>query len=131
MKRKRHNVEQGPPFGLTDDYSAHPVNTAERVKAGPNRYAMMKDRIYFYGDNFDYRIMDGDVFMPACEVAQEWLRSKVGEDQHWYTDLDGWCGIAVSDLEAFKAAAERDGLIDEVDYVENMNEDQEKARQWE
>ena len=58
--------------------------------------------------------------MPCCDAAQHWLWYVVGEDQHWYGDLDGKYWGCVVDEDVL-AGARRDGLIRESDYVEDMN----------
>ena len=88
--------------------------------AGENRWLEVKDDPTAYGKDFDYHILDGDVFAPDCVAAQEWIRFKVGEDQHWYEVGDFW-GVQVTRLDEIVASARRSGLIRESDYVEDMN----------
>ena len=106
------------------------LETPERLKAGPNRWEELRYERKAYGGSFDYRIIDGDVFMPPCQASQEWIMSKVTEDQHWILDLDGFFGVAVTQLDRILEAAERDGLINEADYTANMENDA-LATQWE
>ncbi|MCP5013788.1 MAG: hypothetical protein GY938_00725, partial [Ketobacter sp.] len=68
--------------------------------------------------------LDGNYFSPACEAAQEWLRYKIGDTQHWITNLDGFTGAVIDGpIEGLLRAANRDGLIS---YEERMALEQEK-----
>ena len=59
-------------FGLTEDNAERPRPMAQRVKRGPSKWLEIHDDPNAYGKDFDYRVMDGDVFMPLCPAAVEW-----------------------------------------------------------
>ena len=141
MKRKSYSEElhrtiESIGHGLKPDWDRENVRGREKVLAGPNRWDEVKDDPKHYGKNFDYRIMDGDVFIPCCVAAQEWVRKQVGETQHWYSDLDGFLGVKMGKGQGyyqgmFLKAAARDGLLSEEEYIQSMSENDNLVRQGE
>lgn len=89
----------------------------EIVRAGPNKWLYVRGIAKYYGLNFDFRVLDRDVFMPTCIAAQHWLWYSVGEDQKWIT-IDGFSGCQVTE-DMIRAAA-RDGLLSEETYELSM-----------
>ena len=113
-------------YGLKPDYDMHDF-PIERVpcKSSPNHWQKIKDDPSKKGKDFDYRILDGDVFMPTCEAAQEWVRAKFPEGCQYYTDIDGWTGVRVTyGMEYVTRRAHLDGLISEEFYEAAMENDE-------
>ena len=116
-------IEATGSHALKPDWDAENVRGREKVKRGPSKWLEIHDDPNRYGKDFDFYIADRNVFMPACEAAQHWLWYVVGEDQHWYPDLDDkYFGCVVDD--EVLAGARRDGLIRESDYVSAMENEQ-------
>ena len=128
MRKRKQPIAPETPFGLKPDYEMYPEREQVRAAGGPNMWEMVKQYQYNFGDNFDFRILDDNVFFPTCLAAQHWIYNKFPEDSTYYTlapdDGDVWVGVVVDrGLDEVLAAARRDGLVDEADYEMNMRND--------
>jgi len=129
MKRKDDLTEtiESIGFGLRDDWDEKYVAPiTPTVKAKSNRWHEVKDDPEAHGKDFDYRWMDGNVFMPTCEAAQEYVYFLFGEPMHYYSDLDGFYGIKIDEhaRKRFIRKTDAVGLISEDEYVANMENEQ-------
>ena len=113
-------------FGLKPDFDMHHVKTQRLSnKCGVNRWNEVKDDPEAHGKDFDYRILDDNVFMPACDAAQQFVYRFFPEGVTYYCDLDGWCGVVVdSGLDTIIGRAAELGLLSEEFYQLSMENEQ-------
>ncbi len=127
MKRdlERHLEDITTPFGLKPDFDMHGTHSTP-IPRSHSKWLEILDDPNTYGREYDYQIFDDNYFSPACEAAQEWLRYKIGDTQHWITNLDGFTGAVIDGpIDGLLRAANRDGLIS---YDERMALEQEGER---
>lgn len=120
-------------YGLKPDWDKDhfPIKHV-RPKLAPNKWDAVKNDPHAHGKDFDYRIMDGDVFMPCCDAAQEYVYAKFPEGSTYYTDLDGWTGVKITafpywsleqTINNITNQALKDGLLSEELYERCMEDD--------
>jgi hypothetical protein len=101
------------------------------AKRGPSKWLEIHDDRNQYGKDYDFKILDGNCFMPCSPAAQHWIWYVLPEDIDAVTGLDGYVGYVIEHgLEVLLDAADRDGLLSEDEYTKAMNEADEIARQW-
>jgi hypothetical protein len=129
MKRDlKETLREIGTCGLLPEWDMRAV-IEPKAKRGPSKWLEIHDDSTKYGKDFDFRIMDGDVFMPVCEAAKQWAYYVLPEGLDRYSDLDGNHGWRIPNgLPVLLDAAERDGLLSEEQYVENMNENDNAMR---
>ena len=103
----------GDPFGLRGDFDMHNVRRIEpKATRGPSKWLEIHDDANAYGRDFDYRILDSDVFMPLCRAASEWCHHVLPEGLDRYSDLDGNHGYRIPNgLDVLLDAARTDHPI--------------------
>ena len=131
MKRKSYVEEMAQTLrsigrhSLKPDWDAENVRGREKVKRGPSEWLETRKDKSNFGSDFDYRVLDKDVFMPCCKAAQEWVYYSFPEGLNYYCDLDGFVGVHVEGgLDYVLLAAANAGLISEEEYVANMENEQ-------
>ena len=136
VERLNRQLESIGRYDLKPDYQMYPEREQVRASGGPSNWDFVKNYQRYFGDCFDYRILDGNVLFPCSIAMQEWIYAKFPEDSTYYTLApdDGvcWIGVVVDrGLDEIMARAAEDGLLSEEQYVAKMNENDNLMRQGE
>lgn len=132
MKDNLNDALKEITFALKPDYERITDAERDKVKTGPTLWDEIKDDIGNYGPQQDFELLDQDtrwIFYPVSKAAVHWARAKLPEH------LDRWGAegyvIPANEITLVVAAARRDNLMSEQDWINANEEAANQAVQWE